>query len=152
TPNGSTATFTADPAQVPAGSYTVHIVVDDGHGNTATQDFVITVGNHPPTVDPDAGKATLPEAPAAATLTFDANAGDVDVPTGDNIQIAWTALTTLPAGVSFDDNGDGTGTFSVLRSAYQQPAASLDVVFTLQVTVTDSHGAQAIATTTATII
>jgi RHS repeat-associated protein len=104
TNNGNgTATLTGIPQAGTAGSYPVTISAGNGSGSV-TQSFTLSVApaSHP-----------APAITSAKSVTFMAGqAGTFTVTTTGFPAPALTEAGTLPAGVTFTDNGDGTATLS----------------------------------------
>lgn len=101
-----TGTFAWTPGFGEAGNYSVTVsATDDGTPVAMDQEtFMITVGdvNRPPALAPIGNKA----ANTNQLLTFDISGSDPD---GDNVTCS---VTGNPAGSTFTDNANGTGTFS----------------------------------------
>ena len=117
----TTGALTWTPASDDAGTYNVTFTASNAlSGSTSTLITVIDVGggNEPPVVT----------APATASvnegqlLTFGVSATDAD---GDNVTLS---MSGGPAGASFADNGDNTGTFTWTPSFTQ--AGTFTVTFT----------------------
>jgi hypothetical protein len=127
-----TATISGTPADGTGGIYEITIEATNGIGDTATFLFTLTV-NEAPTVD----------GPDTATYAVGEPGGpDVFTTTG----FPTPALSTesdLPDGVTFVDNGDGTGTLS------GTPADGTGGVY--EITVTATNGVEPDATTTITL-
>jgi hypothetical protein len=127
-----TATLSGTPPTGSGGIYSFGLVATNGFGSTATQPFTLTVN----------------EAPRIAAT----NSGDFRVGTAGSLAVTATngfpAATTLasagalPSGVSFVDNGGGSGTFA------GTPAAATGGTYTVTVTASNSAGS---ATQTVTI-
>jgi large repetitive protein len=103
TDNGNgTATLAGTPAAGTAGTYPLTITATNSDGS-ATQNFILTVesGNAPPSIT------------SANTTTFTANTpGTFTVTAVGTPTPALAVSGSLPAGVTFVDNGNGTGTLS----------------------------------------
>ena len=99
--NGNgTATLAGTPASGSAGSYTITITAANGLAPNATQSFTLTV---------DAAPAIT----SAATTTFNVgSAGTFTVTSTGNPTASLSESGTLPAGVTFVDNGNGTATLA----------------------------------------
>lgn len=102
-----TGTFTWTPVSGQAGMHLASFTGLDGRGGSGSAGTAITVtdetgGNHPPVVSAPPGV----EIEEGAWLSFSVSASDED---GDTVTLS---PATLPAGASFTDHGDGSGTFS----------------------------------------
>ncbi len=84
-----------------AGVYNITLTASNGTGSAATQDYTLVVG---PT--PSVTYANIPDFAVGqvGSFTFTTN--------GNNPPLTLTESGTLPAGVVFGDNGDGTATLS----------------------------------------
>ncbi len=110
TDNGDgTATLTGTPAAGDVGDHAVSIEVSDAL-NTATQDFTITVADETPPPPDNTAPSFTSTAVTSATegeeYSYAVTASDAD---DDTLTIT---ATTLPAWLTFTDNGDGTATLS----------------------------------------
>ncbi|MGB7052007.1 MAG: putative Ig domain-containing protein [Acidimicrobiales bacterium] len=95
-----TATLSGTPAAGTGGSYPITVAASNGIGTNATQPFTLTV---------DAAPAIT----SAGSATFTVgSAGTFTVTTTGNPTAALSETGTLPTGVSFVDNGNGTATLS----------------------------------------
>ncbi len=105
TDNGNgTGTFDWTPTYTQAGAYNVTFTASDG---SLTDDEVVAItvndaGNQAPVLAAIGPKSTTED----VLLTFGVSASDPDETTPS------LSATNLPAGASFTDNGDGTGTFT----------------------------------------
>ena len=124
TDNGDgTATLAGTPAAGTGGSYPITITATNSTGHT-DQSFTLTV-NQPPTIS-SADHATF-SVGSAGSFTVTTTAG----------YPAATTLShtgTLPSGVSFTDNGDGTATLA------GTPAAGTGGSYPITITATNSTG------------
>ena len=95
--NGNgTASLSGTPASGSAGSYPVTITADNGDGTPASQAFTLTVNSAPSII-------------SAGSTTFTAGTADsFTVTSGGSPTPALTETGSLPSGVTFVDNGDGT--------------------------------------------
>ena len=101
TDNGDgTATLAGTPAAGSSASYPITITASNGVSPAATQTFTLTVDG-PPAITSAAG----------ATFT-EGSAGTFTVSTSGLPDAALSESGSLPTGVSFTDNGDGTATLS----------------------------------------
>ena len=101
TDNGNgTASLAGTPAAGSNGTYPITIVADNGISPDASQSFTLKV-------------TAAPAITSAAGTTFTAgSAGSFTVSSTGNPTDSLSETGTLPSGVSFVDNGDGTGTLS----------------------------------------
>jgi len=103
------ATLSGTPQPGTSGTYNLTFLAADGLGNTASQSFVLTINDVPATSD--TGTSSYIYSSSAATFT----AGSLNVfqvaTTGDPTS-SISESGTLPSGLSFSDNGDGTATLS----------------------------------------
>ena len=125
-----TATL-ASTAATPAGVYTVHISASNGVSPDATQTFMLTV-EAPPTII-SADNASFTEGVNGSFTINTTGAPDATI----------TETGSLPSGLTFTDNGDGTATIS------GTPGASTANSYTLQITA--SNGVSPAATQTLTL-
>ncbi len=121
TDNGDgTGSFSWTPDYTQAGSYDITFTAGDGD---LTDDELVTItvaeaGNQAPILDPIGPQSTTED----VLLTFSVSATDPDG------TIPSLSTSTLPAGASFTDNGDGTGSFSWTPDYTQ--AGVYDITFT----------------------
>ena len=101
--NGNgTATITGTPPAGSNGTYPVTITAKNSSGSTATLDLVITVST-----------SSAPAITSSAAADFaSGTAGSVAVTTTGVPTPALTYTGTLPTGIGFKDNGNGTATIS----------------------------------------
>ena len=100
-----TAGLAGTPAVGSNGVYSLTIRADNGLNPQATQTFTLTV-NAPPVFT------------SATSTTFEQNgAGSFKVTTTGDPTPSLVEFGTLPSGVTFTDNGDGTGTLAGTSSA-----------------------------------
>jgi len=102
TDNGDgTATIAGTPAAATGGTYPIVITGNNGVTPSATQNFTLTVNQAPAII-------------SANTTTFQTGqAGTFTVTTtGFPVNVALSKTGTLPANVTFTDNGDGTATIA----------------------------------------
>ncbi|MFL6161772.1 MAG: beta strand repeat-containing protein [Jatrophihabitantaceae bacterium] len=101
TDNGDgTATLAGTPAAGTGGIYSITITASNGVGTDATQSFTLTVNEPPLITSADHATFTLGTA-AAFTVTTSS---------GQPASVTLSETGTLPPGMSFTDNGDGTAT------------------------------------------
>jgi hypothetical protein len=99
--NGNgTATLLGTPDFSAIGTYTLNFTVNNGVAPNATQIFTLVVGD-PPVITSGASAAFTAGSPATFTIT-----------TAGMPIAAITETGELPAGISFQDNGNGTATLS----------------------------------------
>ena len=114
-----TATLSGTPAAGTGGSYPITVAASNGIGTNATQPFTLTV---------DAAPAIT----SAGSATFTVgSAGTFTVTTTGNPTAALSETGTLPTGVSFVDNGNGTATLS------GTPASGMGGSYPITVAATD---------------
>ncbi|HEX3840060.1 MAG TPA: putative Ig domain-containing protein [Acidimicrobiales bacterium] len=131
----STATLGGTPAAGSGGTYALTLTANNGVSPDATQAFTLTVNEAPAITSP-------------ATTTFTAGtAGAFSVTTGHDFPAAATlsASGTLPNGVTFTDNGNGTatlggtpaagsgGTYALTLTAHNGTSPDASQSFTLTV-------------------
>ena len=108
-----TATLAGTPASGTAGTYPITITAANGVSPDATQGFTLTVRPAP----------SAPTITSATTTTFtEGSAGTFTVTTTGNPDAALSETGTLPSGVTFTDNGNGTATLAGTPAA--GPAAA----------------------------
>ncbi len=120
--NGNgTATLSGTPTS--PGSFPITITASNGVGSGASQNFTLTVSNGP----------LAPTITSGASTTFQVNAaGTFSVTTSANPTAALAETGSLPSGVTFVDNGDGTATLA------GTPAVGSGGVYSI--TITASNG------------
>ncbi len=102
TDNGNgTATLAGTPASGTAGSYPITITASNGASSPATQSFTLTVTESPVFTSADHATFTVGTA-GNFTVTTSGGAGPVSI----------SETGTLPSGVTFTDNGNGTATLA----------------------------------------
>ena len=149
-PDGSAASLSSQTAASPTftadvdGIYVVQLIVNDGTANGAPDTVTIdTGGAPPPNQDPvaDAGPDQV-DVPVGTLVTLDGSGSD-DPDAGDTITFAW-AFTARPAGSGATLSGAAT-----VSPTFTPDLAGL---YTVQLTVTDSHGATDVDTVDVTAI
>jgi hypothetical protein len=121
TDNGDgTATLSGTPDAGTGGSYPLTITADNNVGSPATQDFTLTVNEAPAIVSGDTATFTAGQ---AGSFTIDV-AGFPTPTLGES--------GTLPTGLTFVDNGDGTATMAGTPTRSGR--------FTLHITATNTLG------------
>jgi len=127
-----TGTISGTPASGTAGTYPVTISATNSSGSTATLALTITVNT-----------ATAPTITSSSTADFTRNqAGAVAVTTTGSPTPKITETGTLPAGLTFTDNGNGTALLSGTPTANG----------TVNLTITASNGISPDATQTMTVL
>jgi len=123
TDNGNgTATLAGTPTADIGGTYPITITAANGVGADAVQDFTLTV-------------AAAPTITSADSATFTAGrAGSFAVATSGYPAPALTESGALPAGVTFADNGNGTGTLA------GTPAAGTGGTYLITITAANAVG------------
>lgn len=131
-----TATISADPPAASGGLYPFTITANNGFTPNASQAFVLTV-------------LQSPGFTSAATAGMSVgSAGSFTVTTAPGFPVATTvtASGTLPSGLAFTDNGDGTATLS------GTPAPGEGGAYAVTLTATNGRAASATQTLTVTVI
>jgi large repetitive protein len=123
TDNGDgTATLAGMPAGGTGGTYNLTFTASNGVGPNATQTFTLTVHE-------------APQITSLNNATFVVGvAGSFTVTTTGTPAPALTFTGSLPSGVTFTDNGDGTATLAGMA------AAGTGAVYALNITATNSAG------------
>ena len=124
--NGNgTATLSGTPGAGTGGSYALTLTASNGVGTAATQSFTLKVNQ-------------APAITSANTVTFAVGtAGSFTVTTTGSPTPALTRTGTLPSGVTFVDNGNGTATLS------GTPAAGTGGNYALTLTASNGVGTAA---------
>jgi hypothetical protein len=135
--NGNgTATISGTPAAGAGSTYTFNLTASNGVAPDAVQPFTLTINEAP----------TITSAPAAR---FTAGAaGSFTVTTGHDYPAATTLSIlagSLPAGVTFKDNGNGTATIS------GTPAAGAGSTYTFNLTASNGTAPNAVQPFTLTV-
>jgi hypothetical protein len=124
--NGNgTATLSGTPAALSGGAYPIVITAHNGAGSDSVQNFTLTVDQ----------SAAIISANTASFLV--GSAGSFAVTTSGTPVPSITKTGTLPNGVTFTDNGNGTATFS------GTPAASTGGSYPITITAHNGIGADA---------
>ena len=134
TDNGDgTATLAGTPAAGTGGTYPITITASNGVGADATQTFTLTVERAPAITSAD-----TPPSPSGGRVLH-----------GDHHRLArrrrCRETGTLPSGVTFTDNGDGTATLA------GTPAAGTAGTYSLTITASNGVGPDATQTFTLTV-
>ncbi len=134
TDNGNgTATLSGTPAAGTAGVYNLTVTASNGVGSNATQAFTLTVDQ-------------APAITSTASTTFTVgSAGSFTVTTSGYPNASLSESGTLPTGVTFTDNGNGTATLS------GTPAAGTGGVYSLTLTASNGVGSNATQPFTLTV-
>jgi hypothetical protein len=124
--NGNgTATLLGTPAAGSGGTYAVTITASNGVGSTATQLFTLTVDN------------SVAITSASSTTFVVGTPGSFPIDVGGYPPPSLSESGTLPSGVTFHDNGNGTGALS------GTPAAGTGGVYPLTIRVSNGVGSPA---------
>ena len=137
TNNGNgTATLSGTPAAGTAGSYPLTITATNGVGSPATQNFTLTVSaaNQAPAIT-SANNTTFT---VGAVSTFSVTTTGVPAP-------SITETGSLPSGITFTNNGNGTATLG------GTPASGTNGTYSLTITATNGVGSPATQSFTLTI-
>ena len=131
--NASTKVLSGTPAVGSGGTYSVTFTATNGVTPDATQTFTLTVNE-------------APAITSSSSTTFTvATAGTFTVTTRGFPKPTLTKTGTLPSGVSFTDNGNGTATLS------GTPAAGTGGNYSLTITASNGIGGNATQTFTLTV-
>ncbi|HEV2885498.1 MAG TPA: putative Ig domain-containing protein, partial [Jatrophihabitans sp.] len=123
TDNGDgTATIAGTPTA--AGAFPITITASNGASTDATQSFMLTVTKKP----------AITSGNSATFVIGTAGSFTVTTTAGYPVATTITETGTLPSGVSFTDNGDGTATLA------GTPAAGTDGSYPLTITASNSAG------------
>ncbi len=128
-----TATLSGTPDAGSGGTYMLSLTATNGVAPDATQTFTLTVNQSPAITSDDATTFTV------------GNAGTFSITTSGFPTAALSESGTLPGGVSFLDNGDGTATLS------GTPDAGSGGTYTLSLTATNGVAPDATQTFTLTV-
>src|SRR5262249_14604935 len=104
-----TATLSGTPAAGTAGTYSLAITAANGTSPDASQNLLLTI-NDAPKFTSAAGTTFAPANPNS--IFAPSNVPSFTVTTYGSAVSSLTASGTLPQGVTFKDNGDGTATLS----------------------------------------
>jgi hypothetical protein len=128
-----TASLGGTPTDGTDGTYSFTITASNGVGSNATQNFVLAVDQ-------------APAITSASTTTFRAgSSGSFNVQTTGFPAASLSESGTLPTGVTFTDNGNGTATLG------GTPALGMSSTYTLTITAHNSSGADATQSFTLTV-
>ena len=128
-----TAALSGTPAAGTGGTYPITITAQNGVGSDATQAFTLTVNEAPSFTS------------AAATTFTVGSAGSFDVTTGGFPKPGIGESGGLPSGVTFIDNGDGTGKLS------GTPATGTGGTYSITFTASNGVGSDAVQHFTLTV-
>jgi large repetitive protein len=112
------ANLSGTPAAGTGGTYTITFTAHNGVGTDATQTFTLTVNEAPSITSPSSIMFT-----EGATSSFTVTATGFPKP-------ALTEVGALPTGVTFKDNGDGTGTLSGTPASGSSTGSPYNITFT----------------------
>ncbi len=129
-----TATLSGTPATGTGGTYPLTLTASNGVGTAATQAFTLTVDSAPAFTSA-ASTTFVVSTPSSFAIT---TAGDPAVST-------ITQTGTLPTGITYLDNGNGTATLS------GTPAAGTSGTYALTLTASNGVGADAVQNFTLTV-
>ena len=131
--NAGTGVLSGTPAAGTSGSYPITFTAHNGVGSDAAQSFTLTVD-----------QAAAITSTSGASFTFGL-AGSFGVTTAGKPAPALSETGTLPAGVTFADNGNGTATLS------GAPAPGSGGIYTFTITAHNGVGTDTTQTFTLTI-
>ncbi len=123
--NAATGVLSGTPGATAGGAYTLHFTASNGAGSNATQTFTLTVDQAPAITSP---ASTTFTAGTAGTFTVTTTGYPIPALT----ETVTPAGGTLPTGVTFVDNGNGTAT---LASTTATPAGTTTLTITATNTV-----------------
>ena len=129
-----TATLSGTPATGTTGTYAITVTASNGTAPNATLSFTLTVDQAPAI-----------SGPASDTLTVNRPGSDSFVATGVPIP-AVTESGALPSGVTFVDNGSGTGTLA------GTPAVGTQGTYPLTISAHNGEGPDATLSFTLTVL
>lgn len=132
--NDGTATLAGKPANGTTGTFPITITAANGTAPNATLSFVLTVD-----------QAAALSGPSGDTFTVNTAGSDSFVATGTPIP-AVSESGTLPNGVTFSDNGHGTGTLA------GTPAVGTQGTYAVVITAHNGEGADATLNFTLTVL
>src|SRR5207248_2608956 len=134
--HNGTGTLSGTPASGTAGTYSITFTASNNVGTPATQAFTVTVNN------PSAASAIT----SASSTTFTVGAtGTFSVTTTGTPTPTLTETGTLPSGVTFVDNHNGTGTLSGI------PASGTAGTYSITFTANNGVGTPTTQTFTVTV-
>jgi large repetitive protein len=135
--NGNgTATLAGTPAAGTAQSYAIVITAHNGTGSDATQNFTLTVNAAP----------TAPAITSATSTAFtEVSSGTFTITTTGGGTMTLAETGSLPSGVTFHDNGNGTATLA------GTPAAGMAGSYPLVITAHNGAGSDATQNFTLTV-
>ena len=128
-----TATLSGTPATGTGGTYPITITATNGVSPDATQSFTLTVNEAPSITSTD------------STTFSEGSAGTFTVTSTGFPTAGLSEDGSLPSGVTFSDNGDGTATLS------GTPAGGSSGVYSLSITATNGISPDATQTFTLTV-
>ena len=137
TDNGNgTGTLAGTPASGTNGSYAITFTATNSNGSSAVQSFTLTVA-----------LGTVPTITSAASTTFTVGAAGTFTVTTTGLPTPTITRggAALPSGVTFTDNGNGTGTLA------GTPASGTNGSYAITFTATNSNGSSAVQSFTLTV-
>jgi hypothetical protein len=114
TDNGNdTGTIAATATAIPGGTYTLCLTAANGIGSAATQKFTVQVGQ-PPSITSASAKTFTSGTAGSFKVT---TTGTPAPALSDSTPVGGCTASSLPSGLSFTDNGDGTAKIAATASA-----------------------------------
>jgi len=142
TDNGDgTGTIAATATSIPGGVYTLCLTASNGVGSSATQAFTLTV-DQAPAITSASSKTFTSGTAGSFTVT---TSGTPAPALSDSSPVGGCTASSLPLGLSFADNGNGTATIAATASAI--PGG----VYTLCLTASNTVGSNATQAFTLTV-
>ena len=135
--NGNgTATLAGTPTEGTEGTFPITISATNGISPDASQSFTLTISNGPLAPTITSGSSTTFTAGSAGTFTVESNGNPVST---------LSESGTLPTGVTFTDNGDGTATLA------GTPAAGSGGVYAITIRASNGVSPNAMLSFTLTV-
>jgi hypothetical protein len=114
TDNGNdTGTIAATATAIPGGTYTLCLTAANGEGSNATQKVTVQVGQ-PPSITSVSSKTFVSGTAGSFKVT---TSGTPAPALSDSTPVGGCAASSLPSGLSFTDNGDGTATIAATATS-----------------------------------